>query len=70
MLYLIIIDNSCVLIQFVDKSIKFVFAFFIVWMFIEIPLPSVFIQNSICINSSVTVHNFPRDCDGLNVVTN
>ena len=39
-------------------------------MFIENPIPLVIIQNSIYINSSATVHNFPRDCDGLNVVTN
>ena len=26
-------------------------------------------QNSMHINYSATVHNFPRDCDGLNDVT-
>ena len=37
-------------------------------MFVENP-KLVVNQNSIYINYSTTLHNFPRDCDGLNVVT-
>ena len=38
-------------------------------MFVENP-KVIINQKDIYINYSATVHNFSRDCDGLNVVTN